>query len=255
MKKAYRLIAILLVLMLALCACGKEPEPTSIRLPDDMLDGMPETTAPQVENTTPTQPRETQPKETEPEKKGPDYDAYAELLKANGYGPEQNWILQAMSCVFGQPEDIDLYNFFYGTMTGSWDSISEESATYLIGQGYHKDLDLQVRPLEEMENVMQKIFGISLSDVEDGIPSRWRYLAAEKAYVSNHNDSNAPSDFTITWIEEYAGNRIDIFYTINGTYYNTETGEYLKNPDMVLALRQLNDGSYQVLANLVAPTK
>ena len=254
MKKAYRLLAILLVLTLALCACGKEPEPTSIRLPDDMLDGMPETTAPQIQEPVETQPPAThEPKETEPVKTGPDYDAYTELLTGNQ--GEANWIYQSLSCVFGQPEDIDLYHFFYHDIGGGWEALSEDSANYLVGQGLSKHIGLAVYPLDEMDAVLQKVFGISLSDVESGIPDRWRYVAAEKAYCCSHSDTNLVGDITITWIDEYSGNRVDVFYTINGSYYNTATGEFLNNPDMVLALRKLTDGSYQVLANLVAPTK
>lgn len=253
MKKAYRLLAILLVLTLALCACGKEPEPTSIRLPDDMLDGMPETTAPQVDDG-PVDPI-VNPTEAPTEPAGPDIAGYTELLQVTGSGTEQNWILQAMTCVFGQPEDLDLSEFFYNSLAGSWNDISEESRKYLVGQGYKQEMDIQVRPLADMERIIEEVFGIKLSDVESGIPDKWRYIAAEKAYCSNHNDTNVLTNFTVTWVEEYAGNRVDVFYTVNGPYYNTATREYLQNPDMVLALRKTADGGYQVLANLVAPSK
>lgn len=247
MKKSYIALILTLALCLTLCACGKDtPEtttPTEPQQTTEPLAAVPETTA----------PTQSKPEETEPEETGPDYDAYTELMRYTG--AESSWVSRAMTCVFGQPEDIDLYHFFYGDLAGGWDSISEESRNYLTGQGYHTDMDLQVRPLDTMEQIMQQVFGISLSDVEDGIPDQWRYLATEKAYVSNHNDTNVVADFTITWIDEYVGNRIDIFYTINGSYYNTATGETLKNPDMVLALRQQPDGSYLVLANVEAPTK
>lgn len=247
MKKSYIALILTLALCLTLCACGKDtPETTAPTEPQ-------QTTEPAVVVPENTQPEKTEPAETEPEKTGPDYDAYTALLTYSG--PETSWIPYALTCVFGQPEDIDLAAFFYGDIAGGWDAISEESRKHLTGQGYHTNVDLQVRPLDAMEQIMQEVFGISLSDVEAGIPDQWRYLATEKAYVSNHNDTNLVTDFTITWVEEYAGNRIDIFYTINGTYHNTDTGETLENPDMVLALRQQPDGTYLVLANLVAPTK
>ena len=250
MKKAYRLLAILLVLTLALCACGKDEPETTVPTTNPTEATAPAETTPIVHD-----PVATEPTETEPEKSSPTIEGFTELLSSDL--PEANWLRMAMHCVFGQPEDIDLYYFFYnGIVPNAWDSISQESVDWLESQGHKKGSGLQVMPLDAMEQVMQDVFGISMADVESGIPSKWRYLQEEKAYASFHSDVwGGIGGITITWIDEYAGNRVDIFYTVGGSYYNTATGEYLQNPDMVLALRKLADGSYQVLANLVAPTK
>lgn len=254
MKKAYTLIVMLLVLTLTLCACGKDtPETTAPSLPMDPVPGTPVATEPTVaepiiKETDPTEPGET-------EKAGPTIESFTELL--NSDSPEAYWLCQAMGCVFGQPEDIDLYYFFYnGIVPDAWNVISQESVDWLESQGHKKGSGLQVMPLEDMEQIMQDAFGISMADVESGIPGKWRYLQEEKAYASFHSDVwGGMGGITVTWVDEYAGGRVDVFYTVSGSYYNTATGEYLDNPDMVLALRQQPDGSYLILANIEAPNK
>ncbi|MBR2047716.1 MAG: hypothetical protein IJ960_03880 [Oscillospiraceae bacterium] len=250
MKRSHIALVLALLMCLTLFGCGKDaPETTA----PTTTPTVPETTAPQTVTPIITEPVETQPPETE--KPGPTIESFTDLL--NSDRPEAYWLCQAIGCVFGQPEDIDPYYFFYnGIVQNCWDAISEESVAWLESQGHKKGSALQVMPLDDMEQVMQDVFGISMADVEAGIPDRWRYLQEEKAYASFHSDvRGGMGGITITWVDEYAGGRIDVFYSVSGSYYNTATGEWLDNPDMVLALRQQPDGSYQILANIEAPEK
>ena len=215
------------------------PPETVVVLREVLVTLPPEKTSPPPETTAPTVS-----------------DPFAEYYALLEYTwPDTNWLHNAMGCIFESPAEIDLeYLFYAGFRLGSWDLLSPESEAQLIEQGFWREMDIQPMPVEQLEQVLQDNFGISLSDCT--IPEGWAYVEQEDFYCSNHNDAfGVLNAFTVTWVDEYAGGRIDVFYSVDGSYYNTATGEWLDNPDMVLALRQQPDGSFLILANIEAPNK
>lgn len=248
MKKFSSLLAVLLAVLL-LIGCGKtdvspSTEPSAASIPETTVPA--QTKAPTTETTAPL---ETEPvAETEP-----DYSDYYALLDAS-QGP--NWFHDAMGCVFAGPENIDLYYFFYSGIPGaSWDTVSEETAAWLVNQGFNKNMDLQVRPVDQTEEVMQTIFGISLSDVKSGIPSEWVYDEATDAYYTNKNDDWGIGSFEITWVEERSDGSVQIFYHTDSGAAISATGETFIGEPMMLMLQRLDDGSYRILGNMVVPSK
>lgn len=254
MKKIRSVFALVLGLCLLLCGCN-QAEPVSSSHPTS-LPTVPEATEPELaappETTTP--PETTVPDVTESvAETQPDYTPYYELLDAS---QGRNWLHDVLGCVFTTPENISLYHFFYSGMPDcSWNSVSDETADWLVSQGFTKNLDLQVRPVEQMEEVMQTIFGISLDDVETAIPESWVYYEKDDCYYSNKNDAWGIGRFEITWIEIRDDGSVQIFYHSEfGTAANA-IGETFSNEPMMLTLRLNADGTYHVLSNTVVAGK
>ena len=242
--------ALILALALLLSGCVKVPPPADT--------APPQTTAP-VETTTPpattapvaetTLPLETTIPATTPETTPiiTDFSQYEDLLS---FSAEPNWLARSLGCIYEKPEDVDLYYMFYLGVDypGSWNEISEESRMKLVNEGFLEEFDLQIMPVETLEDALQDTFGISLSSVE--IPESWGYIEAEDAYCSNHSDAFFPDAFTITGITESPDGTVQIHYFCE-SYYNTSTDEYLSTVDLILTLREIN-GGYQAVSNVLA---
>ena len=152
--------------------------------------------------------------------------------------------------MFSDPTEIDLKWLFYiGTGGGGWKDISAESEQFLIDQGFIREYDLQVMPVDDLEEALQSTFGISLSDVT--IPDCWVYIEAENAYCSNHNDACVPDPFTITDVTEHEDGSVEIAYSFNETHYNPQTDERLDNASFVLTLQKTPDGNWLILSNVI----
>ena len=228
-------IALLLALVLMLCSCAETPPPatTAPPLPTDPV----ETTAP-VETTVP--PETTAPTVSDP------FAEYYALLEYTW--PDTNWLHNAMGCIFESPAEIDLeYLFYAGFRLGSWDLLSPESEAQLIEQGFWREMDIQPMPVDQLEQVLQNNFGISLSDCT--IPEGWAYVEKEDMYCSNHNDAFFPGVPTITAVED-DGHFITIHYTID-SYWITATGEFMDTAPLVLSLVRNEDGTIHAVSNLL----
>ena len=227
-------LALLLALILCLSACAELPPPADTAPPRPA-----ETTAP-VETT--------QPPEIAAPVVSDSFDEWYALLDFAEH-PETNWLRNAMGCVFGAPEEIDLEFLFYaGFRDGSWDKLSPESEAALIEQGFFREFDIQPMPVSKIEEVLNSTFGISLSDCT--IPDGWGYVEKEDMYCSNHNDAYGIESFTITFVEDL-GETVRIHYHVNGYFYNTINGEFLHDVDMTLSLARREDGSLRVLSNVL----
>lgn len=177
-----------------------------------------------------------------------DYSEYEALLD---FAAEPNWLPRALGCLFEKPEDIDLYYLFYLGVEhpGSWDDISSESEEFLLGQGFMRDMDLQIMPVAKMEEILRQTFGIELKDV--AMPKEWRYIEAEDAYCSNHSDAYFPGIPNITAVDD-DGETIVIHYTIDG-FWLPDSGEFLDTAQLVLTLKRLEGGTIHAVSNVLAP--
>ena len=226
-------LALLLALILCLSACAEVPPPADT--------APPRTTAP-AETTLP--PETTAPAVSD------SFDEWYALLDFAEH-PETNWLRSAMGCIFETPDQIDLEYFFYlGFRDGSWEKLSPESENSLIEQGFWREMDLQPMPASRIEEVLNSTLGISLSDCT--IPDGWLYAEAEDLYCSNHNDAYVLMSFTITAVED-DGKTVRIHYHVDDYFYNTATGEFLENADLILGLVRQSDGSCQAAFNVIAP--
>ena len=226
-------LAFVLALMLLLCGCVKAPPPADTAPP------LPTQTTVPVETTLP-------PETTSPAAAAMTIEEAAALLD---YSDEPNWLTASLGCLYEKPEDIDLYYLFYLGVAhpGSWDDIAPESEEFLISQGFLRDMDLQIMPVSKMEEILRQTFGIELKDVV--MPVDWRYIEAEDAYCSNHNDAYFPGVPIITAVED-DGTNIRIHYTIEG-YWIPSTGEFLDAAPLVLSLIRNDDGTIHAVSNLL----
>lgn len=249
MRRTAFAFALLLSLCL-LCGCVETPPPATTAPPRPV-----ETTMPPAG----TDPTETAPTLFCPGKESTwptettapvtqDFSEYEALLD---FSAEPNWLARALGCVFERPEEIDLYYMFYLGVEhpGSWGEISEESRQSLIDQGFIPDMDLQIMPVEKLEEALQTTFGIGLADVT--IPESWGYIEAEDAYCSNHSDAYFPGVPVIVDVED-DGTDVLIHYTIDG-YYVPSTEEFLDTAYLALYLVRTDDGQLHARANLLAP--
>ena len=231
-------IALLLALVLMLCACAETPPPatTAPPLPTEPV----ETTAP-VETTVP--PETTAPTVSDP------FAEYYALLEYTW--PDTNWLHNAMGCIFESPAEIDLeYLFYAGFRLGSWDLLSPESEAQLIEQGFWREMDIQPMPVDQLEQVLQNNFGISLFDCT--IPEGWVYVEKEDMYCSNHNDAYDIAEYTIIAVED-DGETILVHYTVPDHFYDPSTGNMESAEfEHILTLRRTDDGSIQAASNVPA---
>ena len=181
-------------------------------------------------------------------KQSSDFSEYAALLD---FAAEPNWLALSLGCLFEKPEDIDLYYLFYLGVEhpGSWDDIAPESEDFLISQGFMRDMDLQIMPVEKMDAILRDTFGIELKDV--AMPREWRYIEAEDAYCSNHSDAYFPGVPNITAVEDDS-QTIVIHYTIDG-YWLPGSEEFLDTAHLVLTLVRQEGGAIHAVSNVLAP--
>lgn len=249
-------LALFLSLALLLSGCVVIVQPADTATPKDTV---PFTTTP-VQTTVPTTtaPPETTapvttalPETTVPIATSPvitDFTEYEALLTPQG--EERNWLFFATGCVFEKPQDLDLCVLFYtGLEQGSWESISEESAKFLVDNGFWRDMDIQVMHAGSLDAVLEFNFGVLLEDVT--IPSEWRYLEKEDVYCSNHNDVMVPCTPTITAVTD-DGTTIVIHYTVD-FFYNSRTQEYLDKTDLVMTLERSGNELILCRSNVIAP--
>lgn len=168
----------------------------------------------------------------------------------------ENWYLVALDCVFDEPQELDLHYYFYNClgMQTKWSDFSDSEVDYLLQHGFDKEFDVQKRPVEKMDEILQQVFGISFADVEADIPEDWVYYEATDSYYTNYNDGyGSPGNVVgFTAAEECADGTVRVFYSIDYEYYyNTKTGESLDRPDMVVTLRTAEDGSMRIISNQV----
>lgn len=247
MKRTALLLALMLAMSL-LCGCVETPppattappRPTETTAPPETVslpESLPEDTylCPEIQTTAPTETLN-------------NFSEYEALLD---FSAEPNWLSRAIGCVFEKPEDVDLYFMFYLGVEhpGSWDEISEESRQSLIGQGFWPELDLQIMPVEKLEEALQATFGIGLANVT--IPEHWGYIEAEDAYCSNHSDAYFPGVPVIVDVED-DGTDVFIHYTIEG-YYDTAADKFMDRAELTLHLERTGDGRLLAVSNLLAP--
>ena len=255
MKKMISLL-FALILIFGLCGCNKTPEathPTSA--PTDV------TEAPLPEEETfhaPSIPQETHIPEasivTDPEPTEPDYSLYYDLLKP---GDSKNHLASAMNCSFVTTAEIDLGILFYGSIApGNWTTISPETAQILENAGFSRNLELQLRPADQLERILKESFGISLAEIESGIPESWVYVEEDNCYYSNYSDALGFPEFTITWVDRLDKTRVEISYTIESDHwYDTASKSWLDHPDMIMVLEETENGTYLMQSNYLVPTK
>ena len=170
---------------------------------------------------------------------------YEEMLTRNTV---DDWYNAALGCIFSSPEEIDLGLFFYEWYRdlSSWDNLSPEEVTFLTQNGFVQALDVQKRPAEKLEEILQQYFGLSLSQMT--IPDNWLYFPDTDSYYTGKSDTYIVTGIDVTEVEETDG-IVRIYYTVesDNCAYEPETGRMVT--DAVLTLEKTDDGRLLIRSN------
>lgn len=239
-----RIFAILLMILLLLsCGCTKEPEPTSIRLPDEMLEHPPAPSAPE-DIIVPTDA---------------EFQQYYDLLY-QPVMPEELYSLHFVTgFTFDSPEEICLEWFFYNgfRVNGNRNSFTPEETAFLEQNGFSPDFDFAKRTPGQMEQILGSLFGTTLADHSHNIPDHWMYFPDTDSYFSIHAESFYPNQMIISHVEE-TENRMVIDYTFdnpNLPYWPAEVirpikiGTFTIAGNMQMTLRKADDGTWKAVSN------
>lgn len=167
MKK--RMLLWLLVLALVLAGCGAREAPPETTAPTTGQTTAPAQTAAQTQPTPPptTQPPATQPSAREDGHRlsSGDLELY-QLMFADPRDPYAlapiNWYNMALCVSFSSPEDLDLDLFFNNGFDDERSDLTEAEEAFLSAQGVRLDHDLYRLPVEKMDAVLRKYFGLTL---------------------------------------------------------------------------------------------
>lgn len=206
----------------------------------------------------PTEPTTVETEPTTPIGYDPEVLAEYQDLLAWDYNPGY---YRALGIVFESPQDLPLYFFFYNGASlppsGSWDDLDQVQRDFLVQQGFMEEMDIQILPAEDLEAVLQRLFGVGLADVQ--IPAEWVYNPDTDCYYTNHNDAWG-STATVTGYQAMPDGTVRL-YCIAASVYDDpslpgacdfEAGEFYSDVEMILTLRPMDDERYQIVSNVFA---
>ena len=255
-------LVVVLALVLAYCA-SQTPEP--IEDPTQAPTTVPTVAPTQAPTTEPTVAPTSPPPVVDHGKDDDDVDEpttdpvkideYQQLLSAeNNY-----WYNRILGCTFADPKDISLEHLFYNGLkpedrTASADFTAEEVAflkdalkdTFWGEDGW---VNAHKLPAAKVADVLQTYLGVSLEDVT--IPKKWIYFADTDAYYVVKTDGFSAGNFQVIHVKEYEDGTVEVCWTVD-LRYNTMTGEYMEDPDMLLTMK-LENGHYRVISNTLLP--
>lgn len=131
-------------------------------------------------------------------------------------GSAENRYLAAMGSIYESPASMDIGLIFYdGFHLGDpgWESFSPDEVAYLLEQGFSRDISAQKRPAEQLDEILNAYFGISLYDV--AIPADWVYYPETDSYYSNHNDAYLVHSFTLMDVRETEEGLFELHYYVD----------------------------------------
>ena len=243
-RKTLSLLLAIICLLLAACSVGGEKESEVPSVP-------PSTSAPSEESTAPSIATEPSSAPTEPTLPSESTNEEEELLTAlqklfntqNLILNEEDWYAQCLTSEFSAPEKVNLEMVFYSGIRGKQDELnqlSEEERTYLasVWDEYRMHFDINRLPVEEMNRVLQKYFGLTLDETEKVGLEAMTYWGKTDCYYNAHSDSVFFRPQVLEAVEQEDG-------TIAMYYTDDADG---KEATAVAMLKPVEDG-YQILSN------
>ena len=256
MKKLLALLCVMAILLgLTACHTSEKPEETEPAMqqqstqptdpektdtkPTDPEPTDPEPTEPKPTDPEPTEPKPTEPKptESEPTEPDPEVEAMQALLD---YKTGDFYYNCALTSEYATPKDVDICRLFYNGFRDE-DDVATEAETAFFNSQWNPNwihMDFQRLPVEKMDALLMKMFGISLEDTNRVGMESYIYLEETDCYYSGHNGANCV-DITVQKVEHQDNGVIHVFY-LRG---------YLQDERMVVTLKQEGD-SYQIISNL-----
>lgn len=156
------------------------------------------------------------------------------------------WYNMSLNCRFVDPEDVDLFCFFYDGIPGQMTSEEELRALYGDDPDQYSGPPIDRLPREEMNKILVQYFGVTLEQTTEWTLQGLPYLPETDCYYNVHGDTHA----TFPKLREALRNADG---TVLFTYDPCE--EYISPPPKLfplwtVALRPMEDGGYQIISNL-----
>lgn len=144
----------------------------------------------------------------------------------------------ALTSVYGDPADVDLFYLFYGGFKDESQEPTEQETELLEGKlGQHwKEMDLIRLPVEKIDAVLTDLFGITLEQTNGVGLENLVYLEETDCYYHCITGAHY-ADLTVVYVRsEYEG-----YFLV---HYSTPY-----NGNFAVKLMPREDGSYQILSN------
>lgn len=163
------------------------------------------------------------------------------------------WYKRALGCVFDKPENLPAYFYFYlgvgddTQATGEefefiMDAFVQKNPNGWADYGY----EYTRLPVAKINEALS-VFGITVEDIQ--IPDRWVYNEKLDCYYFWVTDAYGVGRWSVTKVEKGTEGIIAIYWESEESIM-LNSGEFLKNPKMVLTMQQQPDGTYRILSNV-----
>ena len=131
----------------------------------------------------------------------------------------------ALTSFYNYPSQVDFSCFFHnGFFTGD---LTKSEKQFLTGKGFELNMDVQRHSLEQMDEVLLEVFGMTFAESNKVGLEKLTYYTLTDSYYSNHNSSNFP-DITITRYENFGSGIVKLYYTCaNQIHLGYENQEFV----------------------------
>ena len=204
---------------------------------------VPEPTDPLPTDPAPTDPAPTDPAPTEPEGFPADMNTDEEVVKKfQKLFDNDSWFTQALLDEFDDPRTINLVDFlFCSSKPWPYFKVKAEEVEEVISKtGPRKEWesDWYRMDAKTVEEVLQTVFGVTISEFNDITNKYLRYLESTDSYYVGRTDSSLVWYVSVAGIRQLDNGNIEVYYTC----------EWLYPKEGVVILKPVGD-SYIVIAN------
>lgn len=142
------------------------------------------------------------------------------VLKFQRLFYNDSWYTQALLEEYDDPRDITLKNFLFDSAK-RWPfkhlTVEERNEiAKLLGVDVKQWGDITGMKAATMEEVVQKVFGLSLADFTDSAKQDIRYLESTGYYYYGDNDCTTVFMVAVAGIRELENGNVEVYYTAGG---------------------------------------
>lgn len=249
MRKSHILIILMLCLLLSACSAASKQnpaDPTTATQPTSINNQ--ETETPSDPEQTDTPPIDLVPAQSTPTEQDPNAlteNEIAELQEIYKFQrtPDEFYAYRFYNIALGQtysdPREINLYSFFYNGDFAEWNMTDTEDVFIKSAIRDAEYMDQFRATPENMDDILQMCFGLSLQDMQGNGLDRFAYFEETGCYYNATTSPPSRAEFLeITGGSHMEDGNLQVFYT---AYYNKQL--------YVMILKPV-DGGYHILSNL-----
>lgn len=112
------------------------------------------------------------------------------LVQLNELFSAGSWYTQALTSLYDDPRDVDLYQMFYN---GGQRQVTQEEYDYVQQLLDYPGTDVLVITPQEMDQALEQVFGLSLTETHQVGLEQFLYWEDTDCYYLCHGDTNAMS--------------------------------------------------------------